>query len=170
MTASKLHQSDLYRHALRVLCQWISHHYDFKLRREHSLERAETRGEAALPSPQPSQAWMGGAAGALVGVERTLLSAASDSCPEKREQSRSNRTDRNPKRRESFLPSGGASQPKSPALRFAIGRATRQRVRPGPTDQIRCGGCSRIAAPRTGCIFRPVVFVRSAIAAVVIPV
>jgi hypothetical protein len=43
-------------------------------------------------------------------------------------------------------------------------------ARPGATVQIRCGGCSRIAAPRTGCIFRPVVFVSSAIAAVVIPV
>ena len=43
---SKLPQSDLYRHARLVLCQWILK---------------------------------------LVCVERTLLSAASDSCPEKRE-------------------------------------------------------------------------------------
>jgi hypothetical protein len=83
-TGSKLPQSDLYRDALRVLCQWISNHCDFKRRREQSLERAEARGEAALPSPQPSQAWIGGASGGLVCVERTLLSAASDSCPEKR--------------------------------------------------------------------------------------
>jgi hypothetical protein len=46
-TGSKLPQSDLYRYALRVLCQWISNHYDFKLRSEQSLEREETRGEAA---------------------------------------------------------------------------------------------------------------------------
>jgi hypothetical protein len=45
----------------------------------------KARGEAALRSPKPSKAWMGGAAGGLVCVERTLLSAASDSCPEKRE-------------------------------------------------------------------------------------
>jgi hypothetical protein len=67
-----------------------------------SLQRAETRGEAALPSPQPSKAWMGGASGGLVCVERTLLSAASDSCPEKREQARSNRTGRRRRPRPPF--------------------------------------------------------------------
>ncbi len=48
-------------------------------------KRAKTRGEAALHSPKPIKAWLGGASGGLVCVERTLLSAASDSCPEKRE-------------------------------------------------------------------------------------
>jgi hypothetical protein len=56
----------------------------------------QTRGEAAPHSPKPSQAWIGGPSGGLVGVERTLLSAASDSCPEKREKSRSNRTEPQP--------------------------------------------------------------------------
>jgi hypothetical protein len=62
----------------------------------------------------------------LVCVERTLLSAAFDSSPERREWSRSSRTGQQPdaKSRE-FIPQfGDATQPKSPALRFAIGRAT----------------------------------------------
>jgi len=104
---------------------------DFEQLRLQRLERAKARGEAALHSPQPSQAWIGGASGGLVCVERTLLSAASDSCPEKREQSRSNRTGPQPdaKRGESFQPSGCAGQAKGPALRFAIGRATRPEKR-----------------------------------------
>jgi hypothetical protein len=59
-------------------------------------------------------------------VERTLLSAAFDSCPEKREWSRSSRTGQQPdaKSKEFIPPSGDATRPKSPALRFAIGRAT----------------------------------------------
>jgi len=54
------------------------------------------------------------------------MSAAPDSCLEKREWSRSNRTGQQPhaKSREFIPPSGDATQPKSPALRFAIGRAT----------------------------------------------
>ena len=58
----------------------------------------------------------------LVCVERTLLSAAFDSCPEKTEQSKSNRTGPQPdaKSTESSPPSGDANKP---ALRFAIGRA-----------------------------------------------
>jgi hypothetical protein len=64
---------------------------------------------------------------AEVCVERTLLSGAFDPCPEKREWSTSNRTGPQPdaKSRESIPPSGAAIQPRSPALRFAIGRATR---------------------------------------------
>jgi hypothetical protein len=73
-----------------------------------------------------SKAWIGGAPGGLVRVERTLLSAAFDSSPEKRERSRSNPTGQQPdaRTREFIPPFGDATQPKSPALRFAIGRAT----------------------------------------------
>src|ERR1019366_3419150 len=74
----------------------------FQAPKRTKLEQAETRGEAALPSPQPSKAWMGGASGGLVCVERTLLPAASDSCPEKREQARSNRTGRRRRPRPPF--------------------------------------------------------------------
>src|SRR6266853_5550769 len=59
-------------------------------------------------------------------VERTLLSAAFDSSSEKREWWRSSRTGQQPDARtkEFIPPFGDATQPKSPALRFAIGRAT----------------------------------------------
>jgi hypothetical protein len=75
----------------------------------------------------PGKAWIGGAPGGLVCVERTLLSTAFDSSPEKREWSRSNRTGQQPnaRTREFIPPFGDATQPKSPAaLRFAMGRAT----------------------------------------------
>jgi len=97
------------------------------------VERAKARREAALYSPQSSKAWIGGAPGEPVCVERTLLSAAFDfdfwqplSDPEKRESSRSSRTGQQPdaRTRELIPPFGDATQPKSPALRFAIGRAT----------------------------------------------
>src|SRR5712692_3687711 len=63
-------------------------------------------------------------------VERTILSAAFDSCSERRECSRSNRTGQQPDAKsKEFIPSfGDATRPKSPALRFAIGRATHQLV------------------------------------------
>jgi hypothetical protein len=99
------------------------------------LERVGVRGEAALYSPQSSKAWVGGASGGLVCVERTLLSAALDSSPKKRGWSRSNNTGKHPdaKSREFIPPFGGATRPKSPALRFAIGRVT------PPDGPCKCG-------------------------------
>src|ERR1019366_1595326 len=50
-TGSELPQSDLYRRAPRVLSQWISNHYDFKLRSEQSLERAEISCDRRRSNP-----------------------------------------------------------------------------------------------------------------------
>jgi len=85
---------------------------------------SDTPGEVPRHSPR-ERSWIGGARGGLVCVERTLLSAAFDSGPEKRERSRSNRTGQQPdaRTREFIPPFGDATPPKSPALCFAIGRA-----------------------------------------------
>jgi hypothetical protein len=81
----------------RVLCdEWDSASRTGKdlaetLSRFQCVNGTQTNREAALHAPEPREARFGGVPGGLVCVERTLLSAAFDSCPEKSEQSKSNR-------------------------------------------------------------------------------
>src|ERR1700693_5873245 len=101
---------------------WQKRFYDFNVRTER--KRIE---KTPLCSPQSSKAWIGGAP-VVERMQDWLWGSFHHYLTGEEGAERSNRTGQQPDARtmEFIPPFGDATQPESPALRFAIGRATRQ--------------------------------------------